>query len=186
MPRQARIDAPGTLQHIIVRGIERRKLFGDDADREVFLERLGQLLQESGTTCCAWTLMPTHVHLLLQTGTVPVATLTRRLLTGYAVTFNRRHRRHGPLFQNRYIKRDIACAGQSRRFPVGDLATEWWAGSPTGDGVSHSMSKGTWGISETSLSRRRCSCALGESEIPRAAARAGRAEPLHWYAGRLS
>jgi putative transposase len=47
------------------------------------------------------------VHLLLQTGQVPVATLMRRLLTGYAVTFNRRHRRHGHLFQNRY--KSILC-----------------------------------------------------------------------------
>ena len=107
MPRQARIDAPGALQHIIVRGIERRKLFADDADRKAFVDRLGRLLEESGTACYAWTLMPTHVHLLLQTGTVPVATVMRRLLTGYAVTFNRRHRRHGPLFQNRY--KSILC-----------------------------------------------------------------------------
>ena len=31
----------------------------------------------------------------------------RRLLTGYAIGFNRRHRRSGPLFQNRY--KSILC-----------------------------------------------------------------------------
>jgi hypothetical protein len=46
--------------------------------------------------------MSNHVHLLLKTGLTPVATLMRRLLTGYAQQFNRRHRRHGQLFQNRY------------------------------------------------------------------------------------
>jgi hypothetical protein len=46
--------------------------------------------------------MTNHVHLLLKTGLVPVATVMRRLLTGYAQQFNRRHRRHGQLFQNRY------------------------------------------------------------------------------------
>ena len=107
MPRQARIDAPGALQHIIVRGIERRKIFQDDADRMGFVARLSRVLQESGTRCYAWALMPNHVHLLLQTGKVPVATVMRRLLTGYAVTFNRRHRRHGHLFQNRY--KSILC-----------------------------------------------------------------------------
>jgi putative transposase len=40
--------------------------------------------------------------LLLRTGSVPIATLMRRLLTGYAVQFNRRHSRHGHVFQNRY------------------------------------------------------------------------------------
>ncbi len=86
----------------MVRGIERRKIFVDDRDRDAFLERLGRILQESVTPCYGWALMPNHVHLLLRTGQVPVATVMRRLLTGYAGTFNRRHRRHGHRVQNRY------------------------------------------------------------------------------------
>ena len=107
MPRKARIDAPGALHHIIARGIERRKIFLDDDDRENFLERLGSLIAASGTQCFAWALIPNHFHLLLRTGDVPIATLMRRLLTGYAVSFNRRHRRYGHLFQNRY--KSILC-----------------------------------------------------------------------------
>ncbi len=41
MPRKARLDAEGTLQHVMARGIERRSIFKDDNDRELFLERLG-------------------------------------------------------------------------------------------------------------------------------------------------
>jgi REP element-mobilizing transposase RayT len=90
-----------------VRGIERRKIFYDDSDRDNFLERLGGVLTETGTPCFAWTLIPNHLHLLLKTGFTPIATVMRRLLTGYAVSFNRRHRRHGQLFQNRY--KSILC-----------------------------------------------------------------------------
>ena len=107
MPRKARIDAPGALHHIIARGIERRKIFFDSADRDNFLKRLGIILTETRTPCFAWTLIPDHLHLLLRTGSTPIATVMRRLLTGYAVTFNRRHRRHGQLFQNRY--KSILC-----------------------------------------------------------------------------
>jgi putative transposase len=107
MPRQARIDAPGALHHVIVRGIERRRIFQDDQDRDQFLNRLGEILPETATPCYAWVLLPNHVHLLLRTGRVPIATVMRRLLTGYAVTYNRRHRRHGQLFQNRY--KSILC-----------------------------------------------------------------------------
>jgi len=71
------------------------------------LSRLCVLLSESNTPCFAWTLIPNHAHLLLRTGTLPIATVMRRLLTGYAVSFNRRHRRHGHLFQNRY--KSILC-----------------------------------------------------------------------------
>ncbi len=102
MARKSRIDAPGALQHIIVRGIERCSIFIDAVDYQNFLERLGNVLTESSTHCYAWVLMTNHVHLLLRTGMVSISTVMRRLLTGYAQQFNRRHNRNGVLFQNRY------------------------------------------------------------------------------------
>lgn len=107
MPRKARIDAPGALHHIICRGIERRKIFRTDFDRNDFLERLEEKLLESQTACYAWALMPNHFHLLLRTGNVPIAKVMSRLLSGYAGGFNRRYRRAGLLFQNRY--KSILC-----------------------------------------------------------------------------
>jgi putative transposase len=102
MPRKARIDAPGALHHIIVRGIERNPIFKDSEDYEALLVRLGRVLQETSTICYAWVLIPNHVHLLVRTGSTPISTVMRRLLTGYAQAFNRRYNRHGYLFQNRY------------------------------------------------------------------------------------
>ncbi len=107
MPRSARIDAPGALHHVIVRGIGRRKIFDDTTDRNAFLDRLGTILDETATACFAWALIPNHFHLLLRTGKVPLATVMRRLLTGYAMAYNRRHRWYGHLFQNRY--KSILC-----------------------------------------------------------------------------
>jgi len=107
MPRKARIDAPGALHHIIFRGIEQRLIFRDDRDRDQFIDRLSEILAETDTPCYAWALMPNHVHFLLKTGLTPIATIMRRLLTGYAGYFNRRHRRRGHLFQNRY--KSILC-----------------------------------------------------------------------------
>ena len=111
MPRGSRIDATGAVHHIMVRGIERRKIFDNDADRDHFLSRMGEILQDTGTTCFAWSLMPNHFHLLLRTGDVPVSTFMRRLLTGYAIWFNRSRRRHGHLFQNRF--KSILCQEES-------------------------------------------------------------------------
>ncbi len=102
MPRQARIDAPGALHHIAIRGIERKPIFRDEKDYSGFLDRMGRVLEESSTGCFAWALMANHVHLLLRSGLSPISTVMRRLLTGYAISFNRRHKRHGHLFQNRY------------------------------------------------------------------------------------
>lgn len=107
MPRKARLDAPGVLQHVIGRGIERRPIFSCDEDYEFFLKRLGHLLEETGIECFAWVLIPNHFHLLLRTGSVSLATLMRRLLTAYVVHYNRRYDRSGHLFQNRY--KSIVC-----------------------------------------------------------------------------
>lgn len=111
MPRKARIDAAGALHHVICRGIEKRRIFWTDSDRHDFLERVEKVLLDSQTPCYAWALMPNHFHLLLKTGYTPITHVMRRLLSGYAGRFNRRHRRAGHLFQNRY--KSILCQEDS-------------------------------------------------------------------------
>jgi len=107
MPRQRRLNLTGGVFHIICRGIERRKIFLDNEDRINFLSRLESSLSKSKFQCFAWALMPNHFHLLVLSGDRPLSELMRRLLTGYAVSFNRRHLRVGHVFQNRY--KSILC-----------------------------------------------------------------------------
>jgi len=107
MPRHVRLDIPGVLQHVIVRGVEKRRIFLDNKDRSLFVDRLSSLLLDTDTDCLAWALLPNHIHLLLRPNHDKLSTFMRRLLTGYAVTFNLRHKRSGHLFQNRY--KSIIC-----------------------------------------------------------------------------
>jgi len=107
MPRLARLDAPGVLHHVMGRGIERRKIFLNDIDRNDFIDRLSSLAQDGAMEIYAWVLMPNHFHLLCKTKNLSLASSMRRMLTGYVVNFNRRHRRYGHLFQNRY--KSIVC-----------------------------------------------------------------------------
>jgi hypothetical protein len=67
------------------RGIERRKICRDNKDREDFIERLARILPETETACYGWSIMTNHAHFLFRSGGVGLATLMRRLLTGYAV-----------------------------------------------------------------------------------------------------
>ena len=68
MPRQARLDAPGTLHHVVGRGIEGTTVFRRPDDREDFLTRLGKLCTEGAWRAYAWALLDNHFHLLLRTG----------------------------------------------------------------------------------------------------------------------
>jgi REP element-mobilizing transposase RayT len=107
MVRQARLDAPGVLHHVMARGIERRPIFIDDRDKDEFVRRLSGLALEGKLIVYAWSLMPNHFHLLIRTGKISLSRSMRSLLTGYAGYFNRRHRRHGHVFQNRF--KSIIC-----------------------------------------------------------------------------
>ena len=111
MARQARLDAPGTLHHVMVRGIKRRRIVDDEQDLKEFVARLGAVARETATSVYAWALMTNHAHILLSSGVQGLSKFMRRLLTGYAVAYNIRHRRHGHLFQNRY--KSIVCDGDS-------------------------------------------------------------------------
>jgi putative transposase len=102
MTRPPRLDAAGTVTHVIARGNERRPLFRDDADRERYLELLGQACGRHGARVFAYCLMPNHVHLALQTGEVPLSRVVHEVHSRYARTFNRRYDRAGHLFQGRF------------------------------------------------------------------------------------
>jgi REP element-mobilizing transposase RayT len=107
MPRQPRIDAPGVVHHVWSRGIDGRAIFLDDHDRCDLIERFERVLPESGTRCFAFTFMSNHLHAVLQTGTVPLSTVMKRIHTGFALRFNRRSERHGYLFQSRFGSRIV-------------------------------------------------------------------------------
>lgn len=92
---------------MIVRGIEQGSIVRDDTDRKAFLDRMGLLAKGTGTSICAFALLTNKAHILLKSGPDGLSTYMRRLLSGYAPYFNRRHQRSGYLFQNRY--KSIIC-----------------------------------------------------------------------------
>jgi REP-associated tyrosine transposase len=107
MPRKPRLDVPGALHHIMVRGNNKANIFSDDEDRSKFLRRLGENVVEAKCAVYAWVLMSNHVHILFKSGKKGISAVMRKLLTWYAVHYNRRHKRTGHLFENRY--KSILC-----------------------------------------------------------------------------
>jgi REP element-mobilizing transposase RayT len=91
----------------MVQGSDRTAIVLDDDDLLDFLNRISKAAAATGAVIYAWSLMTNHAHLLVRSGTAGLSSFMRKVLTGYSVLFNRRHKRCGHLFQNRY--RSILC-----------------------------------------------------------------------------
>lgn len=102
MARLPRVEVPGALYHVIVRGNQRRRVFRDPRDYEAYLRRLAVYQRRHEFVLYAYVLMPNHVHLLVEPGRVPLSKIMQGLQQSYAVYFNRTYRTVGHVFQGRY------------------------------------------------------------------------------------
>jgi len=136
MPRPPRLDIPDLVHHVIVRGIKRDKIFRDDDDRRNFMQRFHALRTETDTICYAWALSPNHCHLLLRPRRVALSSFMRQLLTGYAVTHNKRHNRMRTLvsepLQVNYLRRGYLLTGTNSLYPPQPTEGAPYARQPAG------------------------------------------------------
>jgi len=102
MARPLRIEYAGALYHITSRGNERKSIFKDDTDRELFLNILHKVNMKYNWICHAYCLMDNHYHLVIETPDGNLSKGMRQLNGVYTQTFNKRHARAGHLFQGRY------------------------------------------------------------------------------------
>ncbi len=127
---------PNALYHVTTRGVDRQRIVRDDIDREFWVACLSAAVRATGTLVHAWCLMTNHSHLLVRTPLANIAATMRRLNSRYALGYNRRHRRIGHLFQNRYhavlIEREEHLLEVARyivlnpvRAQVCDCAEDW-------------------------------------------------------------
>lgn len=102
MSRPLRLEFPGALYHVIARGNERRDVFRDDRDRELYIARVAHYREKFNFRFYAYCLMSNHLHLVLETSETPLSRIMLGVQGSYTQVFNRRHDRVGHLFQGRY------------------------------------------------------------------------------------
>ncbi len=102
MPRALRIEYAGACYHVVCRGDRREAIFLSDADRESFLDTLGQACEKTGWRLHAYVLMSNHYHLVLETPEPNLVAGMRWFQSTYTIRFNSRNRLSGHLFQGRY------------------------------------------------------------------------------------
>lgn len=103
MARHLRVEFPGAIYHINIRGNARGVIFVDARDRERFLERLAESVETYNIRLYLFCMMTNHTHLVAETPDSNLSRFMQSILTGYAVYFNLRHDRVGHLTQGRYV-----------------------------------------------------------------------------------
>lgn len=102
MARKPRIEFSGALYHVIVRGNRREKIFINERDYDNYLQRVWLNYEKYKFVLYAYCLMPNHVHLLIQTGDVPLSKIMHAVQFSYTQSFNKCHRKIGHVFHGRY------------------------------------------------------------------------------------
>ena len=101
MARQARVKSATGIYHVMLKGLDGRNIFLDDADRSIFMEKLNKAREIGGFELYAYCLMDNHVHLLIKEGE-ELGTSIKRMTVGYVQLHNNKYGRTGHLFQNRF------------------------------------------------------------------------------------
>lgn len=102
MPRHMRMRSNTRIYHIMTRGNERKNIFNDDEDRLRFIRTIEKKSIESGFQIYGYCLMDNHVHLLINEGEEGIAKVMKRINVSYVYYFNKKYKRIGHLFQDRY------------------------------------------------------------------------------------
>ena len=102
MARPLRIQYRDAYYHVTCRGNDRRSIYRDDSDRELFLEKLKASLEIYGVALHAYVLMGNHFHVLVQSPKANLSEFMRHFNIAYTGAYNRRHKRVGHLYQGRY------------------------------------------------------------------------------------
>ena len=102
MARKLRVEYSGAIYHVMNRGDRREEIFKDDADRERFLETVGESCAKTGWQVHALCLMGNHFHLVVETPQGNLVAGMKWFLGTYTSRFNRRHKLFGHLFSGRY------------------------------------------------------------------------------------
>src|SRR4029450_12142862 len=103
MPRSPRIYLPGVSVHVMQRGNNKKAIFLDDHDCEVFLDLLLNAAVDFALAVHAFALMKNHYHLLATPGDETSLSRTIQEVAGnYCQFFNRRYGRIGTIWNGRY------------------------------------------------------------------------------------
>ena len=107
MPREARKISCSGFYHVMIRGVNKEPIFKDDRDRETFLRLLKHYKIKLDCVVHAYCLMNNHVHILIEDNNNKLGEFMRNVASVYAGEFNKKYKRIGHLFQERFKSQNV-------------------------------------------------------------------------------
>lgn len=102
MARQARIKSNSGIYHVMIRGINKEKIFLRDADKAKLIKEIKNIRSEEDFSLIAYCIMDNHLHLLIKENDNNLAVIMKKINVRYAMYFNKLQERCGYVFQNRF------------------------------------------------------------------------------------
>ena len=115
MSRAARKKSSDGVYHVMSRSISEIDLFSSDEDKDHYLRLLSKYVKKYHCRIYSYCLMSNHVHIFIDTLGFDISRLMHSLNTAYVCWFNKKHKRHGHLFQGRFISRIVTGGIQGAR-----------------------------------------------------------------------
>ena len=107
MPRYPRQYSKTGIYHIMLRGNERKNIFIDEEDKEKIVKTVIKKKANGAFKLYAYCVMNNHLHLVIKEQKEPISKVIKKIATGYAYYFNKKYKRVGHVFQDRYKSETI-------------------------------------------------------------------------------
>lgn len=107
MPRQARSESETGYYHIMIRGINKEKIFATDQEKERIVTLIREKTQEEACRIIAYCIMDNHMHMIIHAEKSELVKIMKKINISYAMSYNQRHKRIGPVFQDRFRSENI-------------------------------------------------------------------------------
>ena len=111
MPRVARQFSRTGFYHIMMRGINRERIFQSGEAKKQMLDTLAEKIADSNIGIYAYCVMDNHIHFLLKTEPEDLVAFMKKVNVSFAMYYNREQNRVGPVFQDRYRSEGVENEG---------------------------------------------------------------------------
>lgn len=107
MPRQSRRKSYSSIYHCMLRGINKQDIFYEEKDYLMFQDIIRKTKKNYLYQLYSYVLMPNHVHLEIKDENQKISQIIHSIGTSYANYFNKKYKRKGHLFENRFRSKNV-------------------------------------------------------------------------------